>query len=331
MKYLNFGYEYSKCSWVYPDCIYITKKQGKYRSLKFATESTLGDVDRSDYLEIPNKGLRILANFTKNYTNSCWCWGSLMTVSSGFGLEYKGDIYPFRIENNNLLAILQSQGIEDGRLRGTYKISELGGMGKYRLIPEGTPEDIIKTEISDVYYDKTKPFTKKMKPGHLYITKTKQLMLCLGSDLDYYSKELDSGSYMDYYWRLCNYSDTPRKVKILVDIWNSSRLDDIEKFGVKSIQGLLGNKDFKGEIYSDKYAGKDLGPYLSDDGRTIKECLLGVDTWYDYHFLEDLFMVDPDKKKCLIDYIKSEDGERIKNATIKRNPEISKLLGKLGL
>lgn len=335
MKYLNFGYEYSKCSWVYPDCIYITKKQGKYRSAEFVTESTLGeipsDVDRGDYLEIPNKGLRILANFTRSYTNSFWFWGSLMTSSSGFGLEYKGNIYPFRIENSNLLAILQSQGIEDGRLRGTYKISELGGMGKYRLIPEGTPEDITKTEISEVYYDNTKPFTKKMKPGHLYITKTKQLMLCLGSDLDYYSKELDSGSYLDYYWRLNRYSDTPRKVKLLVDIWNSTRLDDIEKSGVKSIQDLLRNNNFRGEVYSDKYAGKDLGPFLSDDGRTFKECLLGVDTGYDYHFIDGLFVDDPGKKKCLIDYIKSENGERIKNDALKRNPEISKLLGKLGL
>lgn len=335
MKYLNFGYEYSKCSWVYPDCIYITKKRGKYGSLKFATESTLSeiplDVDISDYLKLPNKGLRILANFTKSYTNFSWVWGSLMTVSSGFGLEYKGNIYPFRIDNNNLLAILQSQGVEDGRLKGTYKISELGRMGRYRLIPENTPEDIVKTEISKVYYDKSKPFTKRMKPGHLYITKTKQLMLCLGCDLDYYSKEIDSGGYIDYYWRLCKYSDTPRKVKLMINIWNSSRLDDIERSDAESIQDLLRNKNFQGEIYSDIYAGKDLGPYLSDDGRTFKECLLGVNTRYDYHFLEGLFVDDPEKKKCLIDYIKSENGERIKNDTLKRNPEISKLLGKLGL
>lgn len=337
MKYLNFGYEYSKCSWVYPDCIYITKKQGKYRSAEFVTESTLGeiplDVDRSDYLEIPNKGLRILANFTKSYTNSFWCWGSLMTSSSGFGLEYKGEIYPFKIENNNLLAILQSCGVEDGRLQGTYKISELGGMGRYRLIPEGTAEDIVKTEISKVYYDKSKPFTKKMKPGHLYLTKTKQLMLCLGSDLDYYSKDLNCCTYnnTDYYWRLNGYSDTPRKIKVMINIWNSSRLDDIEKSGAKSIQDLLRNTDFSGEVFSDKYAGKDLGPYLHDDGRTFKECLLGVDTRYDYHFLEGLFVDDPEKKKCLIEYIKSENGERIKNDALKRNPEISKLLGRLGL
>lgn len=335
MKYLNFGYEYSKCSWVYPDCIYITKKQGKYWSKEFATESTLMDfpegIKRSDYQKIPNKGLKIFANFTKNYTNSFWCWGSLMTTSSGFGLEYKGEIYPFNVENNNLLAILQSYGVEDGRLQGTYKISELGRMGRYRLIPEGTAEDIVKTEISKVYYDKSRSFTKKMKPGHLYVTKTKQLMLCLGSDLDYYSKELDSGSLIDYYWRLNRYSDTPRKVKILIDIWNSSRLDDIEKSGAKSIQNLIRNTEFHGEVYSDKYAGKDLGPYLSDDGRTFKECLLGIDTKYDYHFLEGLFMDDPGKKKCLIDYIKSENGERIKNDTLKRNPEISKLLGRLGL
>lgn len=335
MKYLNFGYEYSKCSWVYPDRIYITKKRGKYGSLEFVTESTLGEIplgiDRSDYLEQPNKGLRILANFTKSYANSFWFWGSLMTSSSGFGLEYKGNIYPFKIENNNLLAILQSQGIEDGRLQGTYKISELGKMGKYKLIPEGTPEDITKTEISKIYYDKTKPFTKKMKPGHLYITKAKQLMLCLGSDLDYYSKELASGGCMDYYWRLNSYSDTPRKVKILVNIWSSSQLDNIEKSGAKSIQDLLVNKNFRGEVYSDKYAGKDLGPYLSDDGRTFKECLLGVDTYYDYHFLEGLCMVDPEKKKCLINYIKSENGERIKNCVLKRNPEINKLFERLGL
>lgn len=335
MKYLNFGYEYSKCSWVYPDCIYITKKQGKYWSKEFATESTFENfpegIERSDYIKIPNKGLRILANFTKSYTNSFWCWGSLMTSSSGFGLEYKGEIYPFKIDNNNLLAILQSQGIEDGRLQGTYKISELGGMGRYRLIPEGTAEDIVKTEISRVYYDKSKPFTKKMKPGHLYITKTKQLMLCLGSDLDYYSKGLDSGSYSDYYWRLNGYSDTPRKVKVMINLWNSSRLDDIEKSGAKSIQDLLRNTKFYGEVFSDKYAGKDLGPYLSDDGRTFKECLLGVDTKYDYHFLEGLFVDDPEKKKYLIEYIKSENGERIKNDALKRNPEIGKLLGRLGL
>lgn len=337
MEYLNFGYEYSKCSWVYPDCIYITKKRGNYWSKEFATESTFKNfpegVNMIDYLKIPNKGLKIFANFTKGHTNSLWCWGSLMTFSSGFGLEYKGEIYRFNVDNRNLLAILQSQGIEDGKLKGTYKISELGKMGRYKLIPEGTPEDIFKAEISKVYYDKSKPFTKKMKPGHLYITKTKRLMLCLGSDLDYYSKDLNCCPYnnINYYQRLYNYSDTPRKIKIMVDLFNSSRLDDIEKSEVKSVQDLLRNTEFYGEVFSDKYAGKDLGPYLSDDGRTFRECLLGVDINYDYHFIDGLFMVDPEKKECLIKYIKSENGEQIKNSALKRNPEVGKLLGRLGL
>jgi hypothetical protein len=42
-------------------------------------------------------------------------------------------------------------------------------------------------------------------------------------------------------------------------------------------------------------------------------------------------MVDPEKKECLIKYIKSEDGEQIKNSALKRNPEVGKLLGRLGL
>lgn len=337
MKYLNFGYEYSKCSWVYPDCIYITKKQGKYWSKDFATGSTLNNlpegVNKDDYDTIPNKNLKILANFTKNYTCSFWHWGSLLTGSSGFGLEYKRNLYQFKVENNNLLAILQSQGIEDGRLCGTYKISELGKMGRYKLIPEGTPEDIFKTEVSKVYYDKSKPFTKKMKPGHLYITKTKQLMLCLGCDLDYYSKELYPGSYRDYYWRINNYSDTPRKVKIMIHIWDSNCFEDIERTSASSIQDLLRDKKFRRseDIYSNEYAGKDLGPYLLDDGRTFKECLLGVDTRYDYHFIEGLFVDDPKKKECLIKYLNSENGKRVNKDTLKRNPEIGKLLGRLGL
>ena len=337
MKYLNFGFEYSKCSWVYPDCIYLIDDL-KTITTDWTLKSCYPNVLVSDCKKIPNKGLKVFVNFTKNYVSSYWKWGQLLTGSQGLGIIYDKKLYTVRVDTKNLLALLQTQGVdEDGMLRGTYKLSLLGGMGCYRFVPEDTLEDNFKTNISKVYHDKTKPFTKKMKPGHLYITKTRQLMLCLGNNLDFYSKSLDPGGYYGYYTRLSDYSDTPRKIKLLFNLWDSERFDEVENAGIKTVQEFLTYKGLsdQGYIYSDDYAGKDLGPYLQDDGRSFFSSLTGrcknLHLYSDYSFIEGLFYKDEERKNSVIEYLKSKDGERHKNETIKRNSEISKLLGRLGL
>ena len=328
MKHINFGYEFSKYSWVYPDYLYLDKFKRAYTEVLLKN----GGISTTGYKKIPNKELKISANFaTKDYVCSYWKWGALLTNTSGFGIIDDKITVPFPIENTNLIALLQTQGVEEGKLRGTYKLIETGTKGTYRLIPEGTAEDIFKTEVSKIYYDRTKPFTKKMKPGHLYITRTKQLILCVATDQDYYSKVLDGGSYMNYYFRIRSYSDTPRKVKLLANFGTAERFDTLDKCGITSIQDLIIDGRFRYEIYSDGFAGKDLGPYLQDDGRSYKESMMSGngEVYADLCFIDNLFSDHSGIKGKIINYL--SENKDIKNELNRQNSEASKLFGKLGL
>lgn len=328
MKHINFGYEFSKYSWVYPDYLYLDGFKRAY------TEATLknGGNSTTGYKKIPNKELKISANFvTKDYVCSYWRSGALLTTTSGFGIIDNKITVPFSIENTNLIAILQTHGVEEEKLRGTYKLIETGTIGTYRLIPEGTAEDNFKTEISKVYYDRTKPFTKKMKPGHLYITRTKQLILCVATDQDYYSKVLDGGCYMNYYFRIRSYSDTPRKVKLLANFKTAERFDNLDKCGITSIQDFIIGNRFSYDIYSDNFAGKDLGPYLQDDGRLYKEIMMAGNGKVnaDLCFIDNLFSDHPEMKGEIIKYL--SENKDIKHELGNKNPEASKLFRRLGI
>lgn len=320
MKYLSLGLEYDTGNWVYPKYIRISNDKSNYVILG----GTIGK-------KIENKNLKITVDVVNNSCYSYSRGGDINTYSTGIGLVVGKKTYRFDIITRNLLRILSTHGLDDGKiLNGTYKLIGHEGSGSFCLIPENTAEDIIKTEISGVYYDATKQFSKNMIPGHLYVTKNKSLMLCVATNLDFWSKNLRCGSYYDFYWRLVNYSETPKKVKILIKITNSTVLDILGP-GTNSIQEIIGKTNIlklQNCIYSERYAGKDLGPYIPDNGRTFEESLLGIKTHYDYYFIDNLFLNDPTKKIELIHNLKNN--ERCKLIKT-RNQELEKLEKKLGL
>ena len=186
---------------------------------------------------------------------------------------------------------LQDLKQEDGLLPGTYKLLELKE-GIYDIVPEGIPEEIIKTGYSKIYNSKRFPFTKKMIPGHIYASRNKVVWVCIGSGLDYYSKISCKTYGKGFYFNLKYYSDIPRKVKILIPI----DFERDRKF--KTIQELAQQYIKDSQIYSDSYAGKDLGPYLSDDGRPWEDYMQDNPNKEDmgrrWFFINELYRKDKD-------------------------------------
>lgn len=316
MKYLSLGLEYNTGKWVYPEKIYLN--------------SPILLQDERFGWEIKNENLKISIEMNFEYLFNYFCGGHAVT-RCGVALIVGEKKYKFNILTRNFIRILISKGSEDGKtLNGTYKLIKYERSDFFGLIPENTAEDLFKTEISAIYNDTTRHFSKNMIPGHLYITKNKKLVLCVATDLNFWSTSpLLNGSYYDFWWRLVKYSSTPKKVKVLIRVENSKILDTIGP-GTRSVQevvrkmGIL--KSSIAGIYSDKYAGKDLGPYLPDDGRTFEETVLGIGTYYDYYFIGEVLTNDPNKKNRLLHNIR-ENGWNKKF----KNPELEKLYKKLGL
>ena len=258
---------------------------------------------------IKNENLKIRANVSDGYyISTYWTQGECITRGGDdLGILKGGNIYSIKVRTQNLFKIVQDLKQEDGLLPGTYKLSEVK-KGIYDIVPEGIPEEIIKTGYSKIYNSKQFPFTKKMIPGHIYASRDKVTWVCIGSGLDYYSKI----SYKTYgrlfTFNLINYSDIPRKVKILIPI----DFERDRKF--KTIQELAQQYINDSQIYSDSYAGKDLGPYLSDDGRPWEDYILDNPNKKDMHgswfFINELYRKDKDFHDILrkddfldIDYI----------------------------
>ena len=311
MDILNLGYTYDKYVWVFPEYIYYKSNRTHTQATTKAFMENRG-FDLVDFKKIPNKGLKISVDFMKGpYVHTHWNWGYLMTGSKGLGIIIENEVYEINIETGNLLKLLQTQGVEDGCLNGTYKISESGSKGKYRLVPENTNEDIVKTQITDIYWSKKTRFTTKLIPGHLYIGKNKNLILCVDSRLNYYSEYILDGSY-SYFPGIRYYTKTPRKINLVLNITSPDTLNDIKNCGISSVQEIVSDKSKpirRPKICSCSYAGKDLGPFLKDDGRTFIEYMKDASYEYrDYHFIEKLFLVNSKIKQKVIEFLRSSEG-----------------------
>ena len=242
---------------------------------------------------IKNENLKIKANVSDGGVYTYWRQGDCITSgdNDNLGVLEGNKIYNITVRTNNLFKIVQDLKQEDGLLPGTYKLSEVKDE-IYDIVPEGIPEEVIKTGYSKIYNSKRFPFTKKMIPGHIYASRSKVIWVCIGSGLDYYSKCTDKTYGKGFYFNLHNYSDTPRKVKILIPI----NFERDRKF--KTIQELAQQHINRGQIYCDSYAGKDLGPYLSDDGRPWEDYMLDNPRKEDMHgswfFINELYRKDKD-------------------------------------
>lgn len=324
MKYLSFGNEYAKGNWVYPEILRLNK----------ANEMITGIPDEGCDIIIKNDGFKIEVNlYGSNYIHSHYVDGILSTYCEGLGLRYKDKLYNFFIRNSDLLKIMQLYGNGTSELSEEFKFMRLGNSRAYSLIPKNSEEDIFKSEISKVYHDKTIPFTKKMKSGHLYISKTKKLFVCIAPKLDLYLTHTSGPFYSSY--DLAKYSKTPRKVKMLGVIYDSKTLEDIEHTN-KSLQEFIINqpKVFASHyVYSEDYAGKDLGPYLIDDGRTWKECIMTrkTDDTFPFSnvFLENLILDDPVRRENIKRILKNYP--ELIEKTKRVNSNAKELFEKLGV
>lgn len=263
---------------------------------------------------IKNEKLKIRANVSDGGVHTYWRQGYCITGGDdNIGIFTKNKIHKITVRTNNLFKIVQELKQEDGLLPGTYKLSEVKEE-IYDIVPEGIPEEVIKTGYSRIYNSKRFPFTKKMIPGHIYASRNKVIWVCIGSGLDYYSKHTCKTYGRRFYLNLTNYSDIPRKVKILIPI----DFERDRKF--KTIQELAQQHINEGQIYCDSYAGKDLGPYLSDDGRPWEDYMLDNPRKDDMHgcwfFINELYRKDKDFHNILREDIFSD-----KNRVLSINPK----------
>lgn len=242
---------------------------------------------------IKNENLKIRANVS-DYRDVYTYWKQGYCITRGnenLGILNGDKIHKIMVRTQNLFKIVQDLKQEDGLLPGTYKLFELKE-GIYDIVPEGMPEEIIKTGYSKIYNSKRFPFTKKMIPGHIYASRNKAVWVCIGSCLDYYSKISCKTYGKGFYFNLKYYSDIPRKVKILIPI----DFERDRKF--KTIQELAQQYINYSQIYSDSYAGKDLGPYLSDDGRPWEDYMQDnpnkEDMSRSWFFINELYRKDKD-------------------------------------
>ena len=238
---------------------------------------------------IKNENLKIIVDITDDSTYSFMRSGFCVTRGERIGIVKDNSINIITVRNTNLLRILQDHKIPgDDLLPGTYKLMKLDDYEEiYDIIPEFSYEGTIKTKFSDRFHNKKLPFTKKMIPGHIYASKYRGIFICIGSDLDYYSKEIDN--YAGLYYRLCNYSSIPKKVKILarINIKEDRKYKTIQEFAISKLNNSC-------IIYSDSYAGKDLGPYLKDDGRPFEDYIIGCPKLTTYwFFINELYKHEP--------------------------------------
>lgn len=241
---------------------------------------------------IKNENLKIRANVSDRDVYTYWRQGYCVTRGyDNLGILKGNKIHKIIVRTQNLFKIVQDLKQEDGLLPGTYKLLEVKE-GIYDIVPEGILEELIKTSYSKIYNSKRFPFTKKMIPGHIYASRNKVILVCIGSGLDYYSKISCKIYGRRFYFNLMNYSDIPKKVKILIPI----NFERDRKF--KTIQELAQQYINDSQIYSDSYAGKDLGPYLSDDGRPWEDYILDNPNKENMHgswfFINELYRKDKD-------------------------------------
>lgn len=241
--------------------------------------------------KVKNSGLRIRANFLCPNSRKYGSWEYEIWDQLGILLD-NNTFYPIAVNTENLFQVIQYTGITpDGFLEGRFRLMEEKGKiyPRYKLIPEDCREAEWKEEISKVYLDPSVKFTSKLIPGHLYISKYKNLFLCLGVDLLCYSSHT---------WSI-GIETTPRKAKFILPLspYIKERLDatspkTMKDFMKKVFEHFRKDNPYRllGNMYSDRYSGKDLGEvvkpgnilnYISSDnvGLFPRDLLLCNEIW----------------------------------------------------
>lgn len=207
---------------------------------------------------ISNSGLRVKADFLN--PNSVRFWGDYYESWNTLGIYHKNEFLKVDISTENLLKVIQYCGIsEQGYLNGTFKLSRIPGKIRdiFRLIPEDSRENLVKSEISKVYFNPGSSFTRKMIPGHLYVSKSGDLFLCVKNrGLDYsYSK-----------WFL-GIDSNPKPKKILVFL-NRELKRELDRVSPKTLYEFANQVDSFWRyvvIRSYEFSGKDLGQIVLPD------------------------------------------------------------------
>lgn len=238
-------------------------------------------------IKIKNSGLKIVFDplnpeairFSGSDYHECWsCLGIILK---------NGSILHISIETQNLFKVTQYSGIVmEGFLKGTYKLSRMKNKinNVYRLIPEDSRENLWKSEISNIYQD-SKKFTSKMIPGHLYISKSKALYICLKEKLLDYSSDFPLKLELE---------EKPKEQKYLLEITPDIK-DRIDRISPKNFQELMEKVHnpfpYSDRFYSKGFLGKDLGKVVDKEDildyfitpdhihMTPKELLLSDELW----------------------------------------------------
>lgn len=170
-----------------------------------------------------------------------------------------------RVETKNLLMAIQYSGIEsNGFLGGTYRLNIIHrSLNVYGLIPEDSIECKVKSEVSDIFYDKDYPFKSKgMIPGHLYISKSKLLFLYVG--------ELKDIEIID---KIYIYGINPGINHKGIIYITDRRIYDILVKNIQNFKDLCIRSRDSSIIrcVSMNYSGKDLGEFYP--GSDLKNCV----------------------------------------------------------
>ena len=217
---------------------------------------------------IKNSGLKIKADFLN--PKSIRSWGNYYYENwNTLGVLYKNKLLGINIRTSNLLRIIQYCGgiSESGFLKGTYRLTKMKGKvyDIFNLIPEDSRENLFKSEVSKIYYDSKLPFTCKMIPGHLYVSKCGYLYICIKNKIL---------TYASNGWSL-GLSDVPKQEKVLM-VLTEKRKRELDRISPKTfqefMQKFINNKDIDTYIgictFSYKFSGKDLGQLFTDDELT---------------------------------------------------------------
>ena len=269
---------------------------------------------------VKNSGFRVMVDTFDYFGDFHTSQGSIINIKT---VDSK---YRIRVTLRSLMRCIQLNGInQDGTLNGTYcfipsSSSLCSGSDYFEIIPKFTKEYEIKYDISKIYNDVSIPFSKKMIPGHVYITKGKKLYLCLGSDLSLNCNDKHGGKFYTHYRSIS------KKVKLLYSIENIYSNTFLFLKTNKSYQESILDGDFAGpvdffpyhvEIVWEGCAGKDLGLFFKDDGRPFREYTKNLSLGFPIIVLDESFRVNESFKK----YNKSL-GKEQKEAYVKINPDL---------
>ena len=272
----NIGYEYVKYLWVLPEYIYAPSRCEKSMYV-ISSQDYDSLTDKKGYTGVKNDSFRIYAKFSQGI-NCGYYSGQNVSWGPGLKVEMDGRLIEIKVVTSNLLSVVSDYGYShDGFLDGRFKLMSDAGFGIFMLVPEDTRESEIKSRISEIYHDKTIKFTKKMIPGHAYVTKSKRVLLYIG-EVDHYS--VSFSIYYNILGQASGYRDTPCRLKLFLSMSVSGANEAISKLGVVSVQDIIRKKSINPSYLENSslgYAGKDLGPVLTDDGSSLYDCVDGIE------------------------------------------------------